>query len=66
MVLAEKFVEVSKARALLGFPLASARDLHTRASLARGRKRKHDGTPIATTDATRTPEPLQQQAPNRI
>ena len=59
MVLAEKFVEVGKARALLGTPLASARDLLTRAFLARGRNRNHDGKPIATTDATKTPEPLQ-------
>ena len=59
MVLAEKFVEVDKARALLGTPLASARDLHTRAFLAWKRTPNHDGKPIATTDATKTPEPLQ-------
>ena len=66
MILAEKFVEVTKARAILGSPLSSARDLHTRDFHVRRRKRKHDGMPIATTEATETHEPLQQPALNRI
>lgn len=66
MVLAEKFLEVSKARALLGAPLASSRDLHNRVFLALSAQARPEGKPIATTDATRTSEPLQQLALIRI
>ena len=66
MVLAEKFVGVSKARAILGAPLDPARDLHNRVSLDRSVQAGPEGKSIATTDATRTSEPLQQPALNRI